>query len=182
MIFVTGNENKIREVKALLEPEIVFTVKKTDYPEIRSDDNGEISAVAAKQLCEQLGEAVMVEDGGLFIDALHGFPGTYSKWVWKKLGNAGLITLLNGQENRRATYRSAIGYCEPGKKPVIFRGEEEGRIASEERGTRGWGHDPIFVPDGQGKTYGELAHGDEANLFRKQSVVKLKEYLLNHQK
>ena len=98
----------------------------------------------------------MLEDAGLFIDALRGFPGVYSKYVFFTIGLPGILQLLQGAENRKAVFRSVYAYSEPGQKPVIVVGECNGTISTEPRGEHGFGYDPLFIPKGAKKTFGEM--------------------------
>lgn len=177
-ILVTGNENKAKEFRLLLEGSgIKFEVVNAEKPELRSDDPCEIVKGAAKTFAERLGKAVVVEDSGLFIDALKGFPGTCTKYAYERIGNSGIMKVMKGAKNRRCWYKSAVGYCKPGKEPVCFLGSEEGRIAEREKGRGGWGQDPIFIPRGKNKTYGETRKPGDANAFRKEAIGKLREFL-----
>jgi len=178
---VTQNPNKIKEFKLILEPEIEVKPLRVEYPELRSDDNVEIVKMAAKMLAEKFGMKIVVEDSGLFIEALNGFPGTCTAYICKKIGNKGILRLMEGVENRRCWYRCAIGYCEPNENPIAFEGEEEGIITLEEKGKGGWGEDPIFIPTGETKTYGELRKDNDINLFRKRALERLKGHLLENQ-
>ncbi len=175
---ITGNEQKIREFELVLKGSgIMFEVLRAEKPELRSDDPCEIVKVAAKTFAEELRKPAVVEDSGLFIEALKDFPGTCTKYVYSRIGNRGILKLMKGEKNRRCWYKSAVGYCEPGKEPVCFLGVEEGRIAEKEKGKEGWGQDPIFIPKGKSKTYGELRMAGDVNLFRKDAVEALKRYL-----
>lgn len=178
-VLITHNDRKIEEFKTLLKG-LKFEVMKLEYPELRSNEPCEIAKTAAKALCEKIGKPVVAEDSGLFIDALGGFPGTCTAYVFKRIGNKGILRLMKGIKNRRCWYKSAVGYCAPGKEPLCFLGVEEGRIAAKEKGKKGWGQDPIFVPKGSkgGKTYGELRKQGDVNLFRKEAIEKLKDYLI----
>mgnify|MGYP001580431472 FL=1 len=130
---ITGNEQKIKEFEAVLKGSgIRFEVLRAEKPELRSDDPCEIVNVAAKTFSERLKKAVVVEDSGFFIDALKDFPGTCTKYVYKKIGNSGILKLMKGVKNRRCFYKSAVAYCEAGKEPVCFLGVEEGKIAEKE--------------------------------------------------
>jgi XTP/dITP diphosphohydrolase len=180
--FVTSNKNKVKEFKQILEPEIKVNHVEISYPEIRSEDSEEIARHSAKELAEKLKKIVVVEDSGLFIDALNGFPGTYSATVHKKIGLEGIIKLMKGIKNRNCTYRSAVAYCEPGKKAVSFLGEEKGKVAESVRGSFGFGHDPIFIPQGSKKTPGEMKNCIEVKKFRRKGVLKLMDYLKKYQK
>lgn len=175
---ITGNEQKIKEFElALKGAGIRFEVLRAEKPELRSDDPCEIVKVAAKTFAERLKKAVVVEDSGLFIDALKGFPGTCTKYVHERIGNGGILRLMKGAKNRKCRYKSAVGYCEPGKEPVCFLGVEEGRIAGKEKGKGGWGQDQIFIPKDSSRTYGELRKKEDVNLFRKVAIGKLKYFL-----
>ena len=178
LTLITSNENKIREFKLLLEPEIKVEPLKLAYPELRSDDPAEIVEMAAMQLAYKLERPVIVEDSGFFVDALGGFPGTCTAYVSKRIGNKGLLKIMKSVKNRKCWYKSAIGYCEPGKKPISFLGVEEGKVALKELGSKGWGQDPIFIPKGKKKTYGQLRKGNDVNVFRRRAIERLKEYLL----
>ena len=176
--FVTSNLGKVKEFKQILEPEIKVNHIKLSYPEIRSDDSEEIARQSAEMLSKRLKKAVVVEDSGLFIKILNDFPGTYSATIHKKIGLNGILKLMKGLKDRECTYRSAVAYCEPGKKAISFLGEEKGRVAESIRGSFGFGHDPVFIPDGSSKTYGEMKNTEEIKKFRRRAVLKLKEYFL----
>lgn len=177
----THNPNKLREFKQVLEPEIEVEHMDIEYPELRSDDPEEIVKMAALGLATQLGRPIVVEDSGLFIDALNGFPGTCTAYNFKRIGNEGMLRLMEKQRNRRIWYKSAIGYCEPGVEPVSFLGVEEGILAKKIRGEGGWGQDPIFIPKGKKKTYGESRKPGDVNLFRTKAIKKLRQFLLGKQ-
>lgn len=176
--FVTSNKNKVKEFKQILEPEIKVNHIKISYPELRSDDPEEIARMSAEILANKLKKQVAVEDSGLFIEALNEFPGTCSAYIHKRIGLKGIIKLMEGIKDRDCTYKSAVAYCEPGKKPVSFLGEEKGKVAEKVKGNYGFGHDPIFIPEGSKKTYGELENVKEVKEFRRRAVLKLREYLL----
>ena len=176
--FVTSNPGKVKEFMQILEPSIKVTHIEMSYPEIRSEDSQEIARHSAKELAEKLGKIVVVEDSGLFIDALNGFPGTYSATIHKKIGLEGIIRLMKGVKNRNCVYKSAVAYCAPGKKAISFLGEEKGRVAESIRGNFGFGHDPIFIPEDSNNTYGEMKNCVEVKKFRKRAVMKLRNWLM----
>ena len=177
--FVTSNKGKVREFKQILGPEIKIKHLEISYPEMRSNNPEEIARQSAKELAEKLKKTVVVEDSGLFIHALNDFPGTYSATVHRKIGLEGILKLMRNVKKRNCTYKSAVAYCELGKKPVSFLGEENGIIANSIRGKFGFGHDPIFVPEGSNKPYGEMENCIEIKKFRRKSVEKLRDYLLS---
>jgi len=174
---VTSNKNKVREFKQILGDSVEINHIEMKYSEMRSDDSEEIARESAERLAKQLGRTVGVEDSGIFIDALKGFPGTCSAYTHKRIGLAGILKLMEGAKDRTAYYRSAVAYCEPGKKAVSFLGEEKGKIALKAKGNYGFGHDPIFIPEGSDKAYGEMPNCEELKKFRRRAVLKLKEFL-----
>jgi len=179
--FATSNPGKVKEFKQILEPEIKVNHIKISYPELRSDNPEEITRASAEMLAKKLKKTVVVEDSGLFIKALNDFPGTCSAYIHKRIGLQGIIKLMKGIRNRECAYRSAVAYCKPRKNPISFLGEEKGKVAESVRGHFGFGHDPIFVPEGSSKTYGEMKNCEEIKKFRRRAVLKLKWYLLNKQ-
>jgi XTP/dITP diphosphohydrolase len=144
LTFVTTNAGKVREAKKLFEEDFDLEQVDMTYPELQDSDLSKIAAYGAKYCAEQLRKEVIVEDSGLFIDTLGGFPGPYSSYVQKTIGNKGILKLMAGVENRRGEFRSVVGYCEPGKEPMTFTGIWWGEIKTEEQGTNGFGYDPIF--------------------------------------
>ena len=180
LYFVTHNKNKVREFKEIVKDEAI-EIEHIDmeYPEMRSDNPEEIAKLSAKQLAEKLKKTVVVEDSGLFIKALNDFPGTSSAYIHKRIGLKGILKLMEGAEDRAALYKSAVGYCEPGKRQVSFLGSENGAIATEIRGNFGFGHDPIFIPEGSEQTYGEMENVEEIKKFRRRALLQLVKYLKN---
>ncbi len=158
IVFVTGNKGKFREAAEILAAKDIELLQNADgYPELQEDELEPIASYGARWAADKLGHPVMVDDSGLFINALNGFPGPYSAFVEDNLGNSRVLKLMEDETDRSASFRSVIGYCEPGGEPVVFTGTVEGSIAFEERGTGGFGYDPIF--EYEGRTFGEL--GDE---------------------
>ncbi len=159
--FVTGNADKFREVRAILRGYgIEVEWASIDVPELQFNDISVIAAFKALEAAKVLKGEVLVEDAGLFIDALNGFPGPFSSYVFATIGCEGILKLLRDVRRRGARFVSVIAYVDRRLKVRLFRGVTRGRIAHEIRGG-GWGFDPIFIPRGYAKTYGEL--GEEKN-------------------
>ncbi len=156
LYFATSNKHKIEEFREFLGPRSI-EVEPIDMelPEIRHTDVSEVALEKAKYATEKTGKAVIVEDSGLYIDALKGFPGAYSAFAWKTIGLKGILSLMRNEENRSAKFVSAIAIAEPGAEPKVFVGEEQGTLTREIRGTSGFGYDPIFIPEGYDKTHAE---------------------------
>ncbi|MBN2013980.1 MAG: XTP/dITP diphosphatase [Candidatus Altiarchaeota archaeon] len=153
--FATSNRHKVQEGNVVGgEYGIEFIQLKEPYPEIRDDDVREVAREGAGFVYDKVKFPVIVEDTGLFIESLKGFPGSYSAFVYGKIGCEGILRLLSGIEDRKAWFTSAIGFCdESGVR--IFVGEARGTISEEARGNAGFGYDPIFVPGGYEKTFAE---------------------------
>ncbi|MDR2944139.1 MAG: XTP/dITP diphosphatase [Methanosarcinales archaeon] len=155
IVFVTGNPGKFTEIQEILAAVSITAIQnKGDYPEIQADDLEPIAAASAKAAAEDLQIPVLVDDSGIFIRALNGFPGPYSRFVEDHLGNPRVLKLMENETDRSACFKTVVAFCEPGRSPVTFTGTVEGKIAFEERGNGGFGFDPIF--DYNGKTFGEL--------------------------
>lgn len=163
ILFFTSNRGKIAEVKAILEPYGIKVEPFDSLTEINEIQSANLEDVAADKLTKAMSNilsnsilAVMVEDAGFFIDEFGGFPGVYSSYVHKTLGIDGVLRSLVGIENRRASFKCAIG-MHIGGRNLFFTGECKGTVSSEIRGKNGFGYDPIFVPnDGDGRTFAEM--------------------------
>jgi len=174
---ITSNLGKLKEFKTILGDKITINHTKLEYKEMRSDNPEEIARDSAKMLADKLNKPVVVEDSGLFIKSLNDFPGTCSAYIHKRIELKGILKIMENIQNRTASYKSAVAYCEPKKEPISFLGEEQGAIAKEEKGNFGFGHDPIFIPEGSKKTYGEIEKCESIKRFRKFAIDKLKKYL-----
>jgi XTP/dITP diphosphohydrolase len=176
---VTSNRAKAAEIiSALAEAGITAEIAPIKKLEVQSDSLEEIARVAAESLPPS-NAPLVVEDAGLFITALKGFPGPYSHYVYKTLGCRGILKLLEGVEERRACFKSAVAVKMPGGEVEVFTGETWGVITREERGDKGFGFDPIFQPEGSAKTFAEMSL-EEKNLWshRGKAVRRLAQWLL----
>jgi XTP/dITP diphosphohydrolase len=149
--FVTSNKGKFAEAQAILGGLIQ---KDLGYTEIQADTLEEVASYGIREVMEKLQAPVMIEDAGLFIEGLEGFPGVYSAYVQKTIGNEGILRLMAKASNRQAFFRSVVCYTEPGEGPFMFKGEVHGQIGFQPRGSQGFGYDPIFYVDG--RSLGEM--------------------------
>ena len=141
MIFVTSNPGKAREARGILGENLER--KNFDYSEIQADSIREVAADGAEKSYREFGEPCFVDDSGLFIDTLDGFPGPYSSYVHATIENKGILNTMNGVEDREAEFRCVVGYSD-GSQTRCFSGVVKGVITTRERGDRGFGFDPIF--------------------------------------
>lgn len=155
VFFATGNAHKVSEANVFGKGRGVrFAQVDCPYPEKRSDSVSEVAREGASLVYDKLKKPVIVEDSGLFIQALDDFPGAYSALVYGKIGNFGILRLLEGAGDRRACFKSALAFSD-GKRVRVFEGVVEGRISFDCRGEAGFGYDPIFMPAGFDKTFAE---------------------------
>ncbi len=177
---ITGNKNKEKEIRAILEKfEIDVEIIDINLPEIQSESLEEIALDYARKAYGIIKKPLICEDAGLFIDILNGFPGPYSSFVFKSIGNEGILKLMEGKKERKATFVSVIAYKDP-EKEMIFKGEVIGSIVNEKRGL-GWGFDPIFMPVGSTKTFGEMDIEEKNNFsHRGKATFKFAEWYLNY--
>ncbi|KAI8907926.1 inosine triphosphate pyrophosphatase [Gorgonomyces haynaldii] len=150
--FVTGNQNKLREVKQILDMDIGSV--KLDLPELQGTPQ-QITLAKAKEAARLVNGRVIVEDTCLCFNALNGLPGPYIKWFLESLKPEGLYKLLAGFEDKTAYALCTFGYCEDGKEPILFEGRTNGTIVMP-RGPTDFGWDPVFQPDGFQETYAEM--------------------------
>jgi XTP/dITP diphosphohydrolase len=170
IIFATGNANKVREANDILsQAGIIVEQNNCGYPELQEDELEPIASFGARWAADKLNNEVMVDDSGLFIEALGGFPGPYSAYVFDTIGNARILKLMEGETNRRAVFRCVIGYCRPGGEPYLFSGEVAGEIADGIRGSGGFGYDPIFEVGGV--TFGEMGEEEKDRLSHRYAAL-----------
>jgi XTP/dITP diphosphohydrolase len=162
VFFATGNINKFNEVRSILRQyDISVGMLKLKGDEIQSDSLKEIaqkSVIYAYKRCQL---PIFVEDAGLFVNSLSGFPGPYAAYVYKTIHNSGLLKLMDGSKERDAKFQSVIAYCDQETicEPKFFEGEVNGEITLTERkeqGKSGFGFDPIFQPRENEKTFAEM--------------------------
>lgn len=172
--FLTSNEHKFREARELFEEHgLKLEWIKESYEELQGDS---LEKVAEEALKNMERENVFVEDAGLFVEALKDFPGVYSSYVLKTIGNEGILKLLEGVEDRRARFESVVAF--KGKEEVkIFKGVVRGNISLSIRGSMGFGYDPIFVPEGHAVTFAEDYKLKRRISHRIISMTKLINYL-----
>jgi XTP/dITP diphosphohydrolase len=161
IFFVSGNVHKFLEVRSILSlMGLAVGWLRMKGSEIQSDSITEIASASAVDAFKRCHLPLIVEDAGLFIDAIDGFPGPYAAYTYKTLHNKGILKLMENVKNRDATFRSAIAYCDgETAEPIVFGGESKGQITQsehEEAGKSGFGFDPIFQPNGSKKSFAEM--------------------------
>jgi len=159
MLFVTSNPGKAREAEEILGNDVERA--DYDYVEIQSDSLEEIAAHGVRDAYEELGEPCFVDDSGMFVEGVGGFPGPYSSYVYSTLGLEGVLRAVEGIEDRSARFDCAVAYHD-GDDVQTFEGTVRGRVAHERRGDGGFGYDPVFEVKEDGRTFAEMPP-DEKN-------------------
>ncbi len=167
LVFATNNNNKLREVKAILKDKIELLSLKdincnVDIPETADTIPGN-AKLKAKYVNVHYNMNCFADDTGLEVEALDGAPGVYSaRYAGEdKSSEANMQKLLHeldGKEDRKAQFKTVIALILDGKE-YLFEGVIKGEIIKEKKGDTGFGYDPIFVPEGYNQTFAEM--GDE---------------------
>lgn len=164
LVLVTQNKHKLAELRPLFQRfGVAFETTDLEKHEIRSNDVSKVALEAAKHAYAILKKPVVVDDTGLFITALEGFPGAYPGYVLDTIGKEGILKLMNEIENRNAKFVTAVGFVNESQS-MTFMGEMEGTIAETIMGEGGFGYDPIFIPTGLSVTYAQLSFNEKVKI------------------
>ena len=187
-ILASHNKGKLAEMQKILGELGVEVVLQSDLGlDLEPEEDGatftENARIKARAVMECTGLPSIADDSGLVVDALNGAPGVYSARYAGGEGHdaqANMLKLLHeleGKENRRAQFRTAISLILDGKE-YLFEGVIKGEIIKEKRGDSGFGYDPVFRPDGYDKTFAELGNDIKNKIsHRALAVEKLCEFL-----
>ncbi len=151
---VTGNPGKLEESRRILGFEVASQA--LDLPEIQSLDLGEVLRAKVEVAWQALGVPVVVEDTSLELAALNSFPGPLVKWMLEAVGPEGIAKVGLAQGKPAVTARCGLCYRDA-QRTLIAEGETSGTLVLPGRGRDGFGWDPVFLPDGETRTYGELS-------------------------
>ncbi|MCP8312750.1 MAG: XTP/dITP diphosphatase, partial [archaeon] len=161
LYFATSNKHKFDEAKDVLKNyNIRLKMIKEKVEEIQSDDLREIALHALSRALMIDKSPMIVEDAGLFINVLNGFPGPYSSYVHSTLGIDGIIKLMSGKDDREAEFRSVVAFSDSSVTKT-FQGVVRGMISIQPKGKSGFGFDSIFIPKGSEKTFSEMSLEDK---------------------
>lgn len=178
LIFATSNQNKINEVSRILGNNLEIEGTSLEIDEIQSIDPVKVVEAKAKAYFNQLKTPLIVEDTSLSFNGLNGLPGPYINDFSKALRNKGLIDLLSSTDNRRAVAQVTFCLIVDENNIHTFEGKVEGTIANQEKGTNGFGWDPIFIPLGQEKTFAEMQDSEKDNYsMRAKALSLLQQYI-----
>lgn len=169
---ITSNPGKVAEYqKAFEELGIEMEHYRLPYDEVQTSDLEEVVNKGMDEIVSKGVRDFIVDDTGLFIDALKGFPGVWSAYAQKTIGNQGILKLMEGVEDRGAEFRCCIG-CDIGGRRIVVTGVCRGVITDAPKGTDGFGYDPIFSPDGK-LTFAEMTVDDKNRISHRGNAVRL---------
>lgn len=178
VFFATGNIHKFNEAQSILSQYgVAVGMLKLKGDEIQSDSLKEIAEKSVQNAHKACRLPIFVEDAGLFIETLSGFPGPYAAYVYKTIHNSGILKLMEGEKNRKAIFQSLIAFCDSQNpcEPLTFYGESRGEITltqRSEQGKSGFGFDPIFQPEGSVKTFAEMTIGEKNGFSHRANAIR----------
>lgn len=192
LVLSTNNMNKLEEIREILKdlPIEVLAKKDIGASNFNIEEDGitleENSIKKAKALSEKTDYLVMADDSGLFVDKLNGEPGVFSSRYAGEEGNdeKNNQKLMSSMENiplieRTARFRTIITLITEDKEIITVEGECKGHIGYEPKGDNGFGYDPLFIPYGYDKTFGELSEEIKNRIsHRGKALEKMKEVLI----
>ena len=190
IVFVTNNPNKLREIRELMPQGLqVLSLSDigchADIPETAETLEGN-ALIKAHYVYDNYGLDCFADDTGLEVEALGGAPGVHTARYAgadqdPEANKRKLLTEMQGKINRKARFCTVIAIIEKGQEH-LFRGEVRGNITTEPRGTAGFGYDPVFSPEGTGKTFAEMGEECKNQIsHRARAVNKLLDYLKQRQ-
>ena len=170
--FLTSNKHKLDEVRQIAaDYNIYVEMLHGEKIEIQSDNLEDIALYAALEAFKKIKKPILVEDAGLFINSMNGFPGPYSHYVYEKIGINGILKLLENAEDRKAYFKSVVVIID-GNFIIVETGIINGIITHSPRGIHGFGFDPIFVPEGSHKTFAEMTIEEKNTFSHRAKAVK----------
>lgn len=164
LVLASNNKHKLEEMQAILANDIeILSLADIDCHDEIPEEQDTIEGNAlqkARYIYDKFGMNCFADDTGLEVECLGGEPGVYSARYAGEHPTfadniAKLLANMEGQDNRKARFRTAIALIIDGKEH-IFEGEVNGQIIREYRGHNGFGYDPVFLPDGYNETFAEL--------------------------
>jgi XTP/dITP diphosphohydrolase len=168
---VTSNRGKLEEFRSALAPlGIEVEHSSEDCDEIQADTLKEVVISCLGQLRGKMRGNIVIDDSGLFVHALNGFPGVYSSYVLRTIGMDGILRLLDGEQDRSAHFECCIG-ASVGGEDLTVSGRCDGHMAMAPSGRGGFGFDPIFVPSGYDRTFAEISITEKNGISHRGKAV-----------
>ncbi len=178
LYFISGNTHKFKEVKQFFKTENVSYIlrqKNLKPIEIQAETIKEVAQYKVASVKEAIDDSFFIEDSGFFVEKpLNGFPGVYSSYILKTIGNKGILKLISDFDKSRAYFTAIIAlYFKPLEKIFLFEGNIKGKVSERIIGKGGFGFDPIFIPDAiPYKTFAEFSREEKNNVSHRGQAVK----------
>lgn len=173
LIFATQSANKLEEAQRILRTQIENY--EIDLPEIQAVDVEDVVIYKVKFAYAVIRKPIMIEDTGLYINALNGLPGALIKWFVERIGVDGLCKIMESFDDKSAVAKTIIATYDGSGPPRVFVGEIHGSIASRPRGNQGFGWDAVFIPMQAAKTFAEMSPEEkDAFSMRRIALEKMK--------
>ena len=186
IVFATNNPNKLKEIQSLMPNGIeIISLKEIGCTEDIPETGETLQANAfqkAHYLKEKYGYDCFADDTGLEVEALNGAPGVYSaRYAGSQRSAednmAKILTELNGKENRKAQFRTAVALILNGEE-LLFEGKVEGHISVAKQGEEGFGYDPIFLPENDVRSFAQMTMTEKGEIsHRGRAIRKLVAFL-----
>lgn len=169
LVCASANPDKVAEIQQILEGVVNLLPRPADVPDVVEDADTLVgnARLKARAICTATGYDAVADDTGLEVAALGGAPGVHTaRYAGEHAtyadNRAKLLAELAGAADRSAVFRTVVVVDRPDGTELIVEGECRGRIAAEERGERGFGYDPLFIPDdGDGRTFAEMTDAEK---------------------
>ena len=168
LVVVTSNPHKAHEVAEFFGSAVDVSHVALECPELRLDDVGEIARGKARYAYGEIGIPLIVDDTSFEIDALNGFPGPFAAYVLDAIGNAGILKLMEGVQDRSACFTTAIAFADE-EGIQVFTGTIHGTITTAPRGAGGFGYDPIF--ECNGTTLAEIPLAEKSRISHRAKAL-----------
>ena len=193
IVVASHNQGKVKEIKNLLKPFKFEVYAASDFDIKEPKETGKTfidnSIIKARAIANKSNFIALADDSGLCVNSLEGKPGIYSaRWAgkdkdftlaMKKIEKELDKISSNSKEKRRAHFCCALTLCFPSGKFISFQGKVFGYLQFPPKGSNGFGYDPIFIPDGYRKTFGEMNFSFKEKISHRQIAFnKLKKYLI----
>jgi XTP/dITP diphosphohydrolase len=178
--FLSGNGYKISEASAILGAANVEVVPvNLDIPELQTSNVELIVRDKTLKAFDRLGHPLFVEQTGLYLDRMNGFPGGLTRVFWDSLGPEKMCQLFGLGDETGVEARTRIGYCD-GRKIYQFEGSIRGRIAAAPRGDQRFQWDCVFIPEGHNQTFAELGELKNQISMRRRALDAFATHLKEH--
>lgn len=185
LIIASNNAHKVQEIKQILDGkfEEILSLREAGIDHETVEDGSTFAENAlkkAREIAAITGYVAMADDSGLCVNALNGAPGIYSarysgcedKSLIDKANNDLLLKNLEGKSDRSAYFICSVALVYPDGREVVAEGRMPGRIIDDPRGAKGFGYDPIFLPDGESRTAAELSDEEKNAISHRGRALK----------